>query len=405
MDVVDVAQRLIRTPSPVRDGNEVAVAALIQELLVEAGLPTATVEAAHPDRPNLVVTIDFGSGGSHLALCGHIDTKPLGAARWTVDPFLAAVNGDRLYGLGSADMKGAIAAMIVAVGRLVRSADVTTGRLSLIFTADEEDGAVYGARHLAENTDLDLDALIIGEPGGIHDDYDSLHLVSRGLGRFQVTAEAQQGHSSLSALLAFRNAGVDIAHAVSALADGLEPRAPENVDNLRDWEVTVNPGLTYSSGYGYGVLPQRMLSTLEIRTLPGMDAERTLDEVRGLLATTASATGANYSVSFDDEPRHWLDGTQTRAADPVVAAVQRAAGKVLGAALPLAVFPGTTDTSWFAAPRPGLACLPALGPGLLRRAHGADEWVSVEAVRSTVALYEILCRDYLSRSRPPGGAS
>lgn len=400
-----MAQRLIRTPSPVRDGNEVAVAALIQELLVEAGLPTATIEAVHPDRPNLIVTIDFGSGGSHLALCGHIDTKPVGSARWTVDPFLATVEGDRLYGLGSADMKGAVAAMIVAAARLVRGGDVTAGRLSLVFTADEEDGAVYGARHLAENTDLGLDALIIGEPGGIHDDYDSLHLVSRGLGRFQVAAEARQGHSSLTALLAFRNAGVDIAHAVSALGDGWQPTTPENVDNLRDWEVTANPGLTYSGGFGYGVLPQRMMSTLEIRTLPGMDADRTLDEVRGLLAITAAATGANYSVSFDDEPRHWLDGTQVRADDPVVAAVQRAASQVLGRELPLAVFPGTTDTSLFAARRPELTCLPALGPGLLRRAHGADEWVSVEAVRRTVDLYEILVREYLTGSHPTGGAS
>lgn len=405
MDVVDVAQRLIRTPSPVRDGNEVAVAALIQELLVEAGLPTATIEAAHPDRPNLVVTIDFGSGGSHLALCGHIDTKPVGSARWTVDPFLATVDGDRLYGLGSADMKGAVAAMIVAAGRLVRGADLAAGRLSLIFTADEEDGAVYGARHLAENIDLGLDALIIGEPGGIHDDYDSLHLVSRGLGRFQVAAEARQGHSSLTALLAFRNSGVDIAHAVSALGDGWQPTAPENVDNLRDWEVTVNPGLTYSSGFGYGVLPQRMMSTVEIRTLPGMDADRTLDEVRGVLAMTAAATGANYSVSFDDEPRHWLDGTQARADAPVVAAVQRAARQVLDRELPLAVFPGTTDTSPFAERRPELTCLPALGPGLLRRAHGADEWVSVEAVRRTVDLYEVLVREFLAPSRPPGDAS
>jgi acetylornithine deacetylase/succinyl-diaminopimelate desuccinylase-like protein len=398
VDVIDVAQRLIRTPSPVRDGNEVAVAALIQELLAEAGLPPATVEAAHPDRPNLVVTIDFGAGGSHLALCGHIDTKPVGAADWTVDPYAATVDGDRLYGLGAADMKSAVAAMICAAEQLVRGPELDAGRLSLIFTADEEDGAVYGARHLAENTDLDLDAMIIGEPGGIHDDYDSLHLVSRGLGRFEVTAEARQGHSSLTALLGARNAGVDIARAVAALADDLRPTRPENVDALRDWEVTVNPGLTYSSGFGYGVLPQRMTSVLEIRTLPGMDADRTLEEVRGVLSTTAAATGARYSVSVDDEPRHWLNGTQVRAAEPVVAAVQLAASQVLGNELPLAVFPGTTDTSWFVARHSNLACLPALGPGLLHRAHGADEWVSVEAVRRAVQLYEALTRDYLSRS-------
>ncbi|MGC0272237.1 M20 family metallopeptidase [Pseudactinotalea sp. Z1739] len=402
MDVIDLAQQLIRTPSPVRDGDETEVAALIQRVLEQEGLPRAQVIDADPARPNLVLTLDFGSGGRHLGLCGHIDTKPVGGARWTVDPFAAEIDGDRLYGLGSGDMKAAVAAMLVAVRSLTTAGDITSGRLSLILTADEEDGAVYGARHLAETVDLGLDALVIGEPGGIHTDYDRLHVVSRGLGRFRVTAQARQGHSSLTSQLAFRNAGVDIARAVAHLANAFNPSTPANPDEVRDWEATINPGMEFTTGYGYGVLPEVMSVTVEIRTLPRMDAAQTLAELQTCLAALSQQTGAQYSVTFDDEPRHWLPGTQARAADPVVRAAQRASSTVLGSDVPLAVFPGTTDTSWFAVHHPDLPALPAFGPGLLRRAHGADEWVSVREVRRTVDLYEALVREYLNPANGDG---
>ncbi len=84
--------------------------------------------ARAPERPNLLATLDFGPGGRHLVLCGHIDTKPVGGAHWSVEPFSATVDGDRLYGLGSTDMKGAVAAMIVAA----RDLDLPRGRLSLL---------------------------------------------------------------------------------------------------------------------------------------------------------------------------------------------------------------------------------------------------------------------------------
>lgn len=401
MDVIELAQRLIRTPSPVWDGNEVEVAEIVQSALSDAGLPSATVVALEPDRPNLHVTIDFGPGGRSLVLAGHLDTKPIGDAKWTVDPFAADISDGKLYGLGSADMKGAIAAMIVAAERLTRSADVTAGRLTLVFTADEEAGANFGARFLADEMSLSADALVIGEPGGIVDDYDSLHLVSRGLGRFSVAAHAHQGHSSLSAMLGMRNAGVDLAGAITELSGGVQLAVPPDSDGLRDWAATVNPALRYSGGVGYGVLPEVMGTSVEVRTLPGMQDQSILDTLRAQLTTWSASSGADVTVDFDDPPRHWITGTQVRAADPIVAAVHVATQSALGRTLPLSVFPGTTDTSWFAAKASGMPCLPALGPGLLRYAHGADEWVSVAAVRDTVDLYEVLAREFCTSMQGP----
>jgi succinyl-diaminopimelate desuccinylase len=397
-DVIELAQQLIRTPSPVYDGDETLVAALVQGWLADAGLPAAEIFALAPERPNLVASIDFGAGGSHLVLSGHLDTKPVGAAKWTVDPFGADIDGDRLYGLGSGDMKAAIAAMLVATREVVDAGALSAGRLTLLLTADEEDGSTYGAKYLSSGAlDLDADALVIGEPGGIEDDFDGLHLVSRGLGRFTLTATAVQGHSSLSGILGRRNAGLDLADALQSLAGVVDVAVPDNTDDLKYWGATVNPALTFRGGIGYGVLPQEMTATVEVRTIPGMTDEQLLADLRAAVAPRAATAGSDVAVEFDNAPNHWIEGTRVRADDPLVASVQRVTADVFGAAMPLTVFPGTTDTSWFA-PN-GIPSLPALGPGLISRAHGADEWVSVDAVRRSVDLYRALITDFCASSR------
>ncbi|MGY1733221.1 M20 family metallopeptidase [Geodermatophilus sp. SYSU D01045] len=401
LDVVELARTLVRTPSPNPPGDERAVAGVVRDALSALGLPAAEVLALDPARPNLLVTLDLGPGGSHLVLSGHLDTKPVGDAAWTVDPLGADVDGDRLYGLGSADMKAAIAAMLVAAARLARDPG-GRGRLSLLLTADEEDGATYGAHHVASTRPLDADAVVIGEPGGIEDDFDRVHLVSRGIARLRLVARGRQGHSSLSGVPGTRNAGVDAARLVTAVADDLELAVPANDDALEGWAATVNTGMTFRGGVGYGVLPGRVAVDTEVRLLPGMDRGAVTDAFSGLVTRVAGDTGADLAVEYDAAPNDWLPPAAVPAGHAVARAAQEACEAVLGGAPPLSVFPGTTDATWFAAAQ-GIATLPALGPGLLCRAHGADEWVSVTAVRRAVDLYEHLGRAFTARER--GGTS
>ena len=145
------------------------------------------------------MTLDFGPGGRHLVLC-RAPRHQAGRRRAldALTPAARDVDGDRLYGLGSGDMKGAVAAMHGRRGP-ARGSAAARGRLSLLFTADEEDGAAFGAHHVATTRALDADGVVIGEPGGIDDDFDRLHLVSRGIARLRLVARGRQGHSSLSA--------------------------------------------------------------------------------------------------------------------------------------------------------------------------------------------------------------
>ena len=402
LDVVGLAQRLVRTPSPNPPGDERAVAAVVREALAELGLPGAETVALDPARPNLLATLDFGPGGRHLVLSGHLDTKPIGDAEWAVDPLGADVDGDRLYGLGSADMKAAIAAMLVAAARLAGTPP-PAGRLSLLLTADEEDGAMFGAHHVAGTRPLAADAVVIGEPGGIDADFDRIHLVSRGIARLRLVARGRQGHSSLSGVPGTRNAGVDAARLVAAVADELSLDVPPNADELSGWAVTVNAGMRFRGGVGYGVLPGRMAVDTEVRLLPGVDRDALTASFTRLAEQVAARTGADLAVEYDEAPNDWLPPAAVPARHPLAEAAQDACRQVLGAAPPLSVFPGTTDATWFDSGQ-GIPSLPALGPGLLRRAHGADEWVSVAAVRRSVELYATLAAGFCGSTAVPASS-
>jgi succinyl-diaminopimelate desuccinylase len=399
LDVIGIARKLVRTPSPNPPGDESAVAAIVQELLPALQLPRAQVVARHESRPNLWVTLDFGAGGRHLVLSGHLDTKPVGDATWSVDPFAADVEGDRLYGLGSGDMKSALAAMLVAASHLARNAP-SRGRLSLLLTADEENGSAYGAHHVAHSVPLDADGVVIGEPGGIHEDYDRLHLVSRGITRLRLVARGRQGHSSLSDELGARNAGVDAARLVTAVADSLAFDTPENLHDLGGWTPTVNTGMAYRGGVGFGVLPGVMAVDTEVRLLPGMRREVVGEAFTAVAERVSRETGGELQIEFDQPPNDWLPATLVVPSDPLVMAARAACQVVLGTDPARAVFPGTTDATWFNAVQ-GLPTLPALGPGLLRRAHAADEWVSIMAVRQAVELYTGLASAYCSGGAIP----
>jgi acetylornithine deacetylase/succinyl-diaminopimelate desuccinylase-like protein len=391
--VVEIARRLIDAPSPNPPGDERAAAAVVTETLVGLGLPSPRVLARAEHRPNLLTTLDFGSGGRHLCLSGHLDTKPIGTAEWSVPSDRATIDGDRLYGRGAVDMKGSIAAMIVAAHRLT-SKPPPAGRLTLLFTADEEDGAEWGAHYIAEQALLAADGAVLGEPAGIAQDFDRLHLVSRGIARFRIDVNGDQGHSSLSDRTGAVNASVELARLLVDLADRFTPEQPPNEDGLDGWTATVNAGVRLSGGIGYGVVPGLASFDAEIRLLPGMTrwmVERDLE--RFLAREQDSNARLRPQLRFDEPPRDWLPGTGVPRDHPLAAAACAACRTVLGFVPSESVYPGTTDAAWLQG-LAGIPTLPALGPGLLLRAHGADEYVELTALVRSTELYAELARTY-----------
>lgn len=392
-EVVELTRELVAAPSPNLPGDETAPAEVMREWLRRYGLPDPVVWAKEPHRPNLVVRIDGARPGPRLALCGHLDTKPVGEAapKWKTDPFTATIIGDRMYGLGTTDMKGACAAMVLAGAAFARVADQLAGSLTLVFTADEEYGSVYGAHYLAEQRALDVDAIILGEPSGVLEDWDAIRIVSRGFTGFRVAVQGTQTHSSISDAMPTVNAVEAMARLMVGLRRELRLRYPEHP--LCAKGPTINIGLKAIGGYGYGVLPGNAEFWSDVRTVPGMTFEQFDEDVRAALARVEpEILGATYELDYPGNLR-WIPATEVPPDHPTVVASLRAAERVLGAPPPLGAFPGASDAFAFQDVG-GIPTVAAFGPGQLPLAHGPNEWVSVTSLKQAAKMYALTAIEF-----------
>ena len=199
-ELLQFAARLVATPSPNLPGDERAVVAVILAEMQRLGLNGAEIAAKEPHRPNVIFRLPGQQPGPVLMLCGHSDTKPVGdATQWQTDPFQPVFRDSNLYGLGSIDMKGAVAAMIYATAALRQCDTRLAGDVLLVIDADEERSMKFGSEFLATDYGIQADVALLGEPSGIDGpEFEFLHILSRGISCFRIRVFGTQMHSSLT---------------------------------------------------------------------------------------------------------------------------------------------------------------------------------------------------------------
>ena len=390
-ELVEFVRELVRTPSPNPPGDEWAVAALVRERLEALGVRELEQAGAEERRPNLLARLPGSGAGPTLILNGHLDTKPPGDLRlWRTDPFDPVVEGGELFGVGSGDMKAAVAAMVYAAGALA-AAGPPAGELQVVLTADEEAGARLGSRWLAESGRLRADACVIGEPCGVVREWEGIDLVSRGAALFKVRVRGTQLHSSISDRFPAVNATVMMARLVDRMHRELKDALTYEGHPLGGQGPTVNVGVTASAGVYYGVYPGEAEFGCDVRTLPGMTRERFEADLRAFLARAAEDE-PGLDAELDLEV--WHPATEIDADEPIVGALRGAARDVLGVDVPLAAFPGATDATHFQLTA-GIPTVAAFGPGFLSRAHSPNESVPVRAIGEAARMYALAARRYL----------
>lgn len=392
-EVLEFARDLIRTPSPNPPGDERQVADLVTERLESLGITDITRVAAEETRPNLIARVVGTSPGDVLMLSGHLDTKPAGDMdAWETDPWDPIVNDGELIGLGSGDMKAAVAGMVYAAAAVADTGEFP-GELVLVFTADEEAGSVQGSKWLAENGYLAADVAVIGEPSGINREWQAIHLISRGAALFKVRIAGTQMHSSISDRIKGINATVKMAELIRRMDDGLLDYLTYDEHPLCPTGPTVNVGVMASAGVYYGVYPGQAEFACDIRTLPGMTEEVLKTDIQRFL---------DDAMANDPELRaelHWeimVPATEIGSEEPVVAALRDAAEEVLGIAPDLDAFPGATDAPHFQLTA-GIPCVAAFGPGMLPRAHSPNEYMAKEGAAQSAKVYALAAIEYLER--------
>ena len=301
--VLGLAQDLIRCASitPADAGAQVVLAAALAPLGFEihhlrfGGPPDGPVE-------NLFATI--GSGHPHFAFAGHTDVVPTGEpAGWSVDPFAGTVVNGQLIGRGAADMKGAIAAFVVAAERHL--ANPGQGRLSLIITGDEEGPATHGTVPMLEwleQNDLVPDLCLVGEPTSQRLG-DTMKIGRRGSINAWITINGAQGHVAYP-----HRADNPITRLIAILA-AFEARV---LDEGTDWFQPSNLEITDISvgNTATNVIPAQARARLNIRFNDlhiGADLETW---IRQTVATHAPSSSLDIRISgeaFLTEPGELSD--------------------------------------------------------------------------------------------------
>ncbi|MFN0074101.1 MAG: M20 family metallopeptidase [Chloroflexota bacterium] len=393
-EIVDFTAALVRAPSMNPPGDERAAAAVALEWMGRLGLQGAEVWARTEERPNIVFRLPGRSGGKTLMLSGHLDTRPIGELReWRSDPHEPTIRDGKMFGLGSSDMKGAVAAMIYATAALAASGQELGGDVLLAFTADEETGSGAGAQYLVRERGLRADAALIGEPQSIHEPFESLPLVSRTGCSFMVRIFGTQGHSSVSDRIHMVNAIQKMAWVLDRMAREWRPSfAPHP---LCSFGPTVNVGMIVRGGVSFGIYPGFAEFGVEVRTIPGMTPEAIRADAESFLqALAAEDADLKWEFAYNRDPSLYTQPTVVSEDEPLVRHVLDAAEQVLGRRLPFTYFPGGTDAKEFQG-FGGVPTLPGFGPGLLTVAHGPNEFVHIHALAPAAEVYALTAMAYL----------
>ena len=256
------------------------------------------------------------------------------------------------------------------------------GSLSLVLTSDEQQGSDAGAKALSESSRLPpLDALVIGEPSGIDEPWEALHLVSRGICCFEVEVLTRQGHSGLSPRLG-RNATLVAADLLRAF-ETFTPTVTR--PGAVQASPTVNPGMSAHGGVSWGTWPGRCVVGIEIRLVPGMERDVLRSEVDAFVRATLPAD-TDYRIRYVPSGQGWMPAVELSPDAPVARAALRAAEEVLGRPLAVGAFPGGTDATYFLGAA-GIPTVTSLGPGWISVAHGANECVGISQLDQAADLY------------------
>ncbi|HLS15406.1 MAG TPA: M20 family metallopeptidase [Beutenbergiaceae bacterium] len=379
-DLVGLAQDLIRAPGQNPPGQEMATAQVLATGARERGLAVESVEVA-PGRPNLHITTPGAGSDPGLLLLGHTDVVPVGAG-WTEDPFGARADQGRLFGRGATDMKGALAACLVAMGALHRAGAPLSGPVELAALMDEEQEGLGIRHYIADPQRRQHAGCIVAEPTDLQ-----TIVAARGASYVEIDIGGVAAHAGNPA--DGRNAIYGAAAVVAELErwhHGLAADAHQLVGPAT-WNVGVIAG-----GVGGSMVPAHCRISADRRLLPGEDPQVVLAEVtRGLAALDLSDRGLNVAVRMPMS----MPGFETAAAEPLVQVSDQALVDAGGPGLALGGWSAACDGG-FLARDDGLPVV-VLGPGSVTgQAHRPDESVAIADLITAARTYALAALRLLS---------
>jgi succinyl-diaminopimelate desuccinylase len=407
-ELVELTRDLIRFPTVNPPGEAYGPCAeFIGRRLERRGFRIEYVRAAgtpgdsdrYP-RINVIARCDGSRPGPTVHFNSHIDVVQAGSG-WMRDPFAASLEDGKIYGRGACDMKGGLAASIVAAESLIDLGEPLRGSLEISGTVDEESGGYGGVHYLAERGYFSaprVDHVIIPEPLNV----DRVCIGHRGVWWAEIETHGRQAHGSMPFL------GDSAIRHMQAFLERLErdlyPRLAQRRTEMpvvpggaRRSTLNINSihgGQMETQGFPAPCVADSCRVVIDRRLLIEEEMEQVKYEVRSLLdELTVEREGFRYDLRDIFEVRP----TMTDRNGPVARLTAAAIKRVLGREPEFICSPGTYDQKHIDRVGKLRDCI-AYGPGILDLAHQPDEYVVVEDLVNSAKVMALAARSLLDRA-------
>ncbi len=409
-DLVALARALIRIPTVNPPGDAYAACSeAIGRRLAQRGFAVEYLRAEgalgdsdrHP-RTNVVARIEGAAPGPCVHFNSHIDVVLPGAG-WTVDPFAGEIRDDRLYGRGACDMKGGLAASIVAVEALLAAWPDFPGAIEISGTVDEETGGYAGVAWLAERGYFSkprVDYVIIPEPLN----KDCVCLGHRGVWWAELEVTGRIAHGSMPFL------GTSAIRGMAAVLGRIERELYPALNQRRTAMPVIPEGARFSTlnlnsihgglaeggdGFPSALVADSCRLVLDRRYLIEESEAEVRREIVDLLeAVRAEQPGFRYALRD-----LWsVPPVMTDADSPLVRALDRGIEQVLGRPARHVASPGTYDQKHVQRVGQLKDCV-AYGPGILDLAHQPDEYVGIDDMVESAKVMAAAAAELLAGGR------
>lgn len=369
--LVELTSRLIAVDTRNPPGNEAPIAEEIRAALDDRTVRWRSLEPA-PGRLSLIAQLRHPNGDDPrrptLIVNGHLDVVPVNASAWRHDPFDPQVSDGRLYGRGSADMKGGIAAAVCALDALDAAGRSPACNLVFHLVADEERGGRWGTQALLEAGLIRGDACLVPEPTDLQ-----LCVAERGLLHARIHVAGRPGHGSRP-----REGVSAIEHAAKVVL-ALHAAEFEGPEHPLLGRPTANVG-TISGGSTLNTVAESCVVGVDRRVLPGATEASARAEIEQRIEG-AGIDGLRYELEVDT----FGEASEISPDDPWVKTVGEAVAAATGRRPGVTGMTFTTDARFVRnqAGIPTVVC----GPGSIEQAHGDDEFVSVAQLVDAAAAF------------------
>ncbi len=351
----------------------------IAKKLRESGIES-TIQSVGHNRANLVARLKGVGNKKSLVFCGHMDTVSVGEIPWEHEPFGAEEIDGRIYGRGSADMKGGLAALIMAMIEVSRSGITLEGDLIFAATAGEEVDCIGANTMVADGSLSDAGAMIIAEPSG-----GEIFVTHKGALWLEVISYGKTAHGSMPEHGI--NAIDNMNYFINALHDKFKFKYKE--DSLLGGP-TLNIA-TISGGVQVNVVPDMCKLQIDIRTVPGQDHQEILSDIKLILSEIEADSNAKFDVKVINDKvalKNKSDDQFIKLTLDTATEVSKSEYKAKGVTY-------CTDASIFVPSFNNNLSVIICGPGEETQAHKPNEYVETSKYIDSIRLYKEIALRYL----------